>query len=277
MKKGISRKIFKMIGGICVSLLIFGNIAYASDNLVKESSNQYERKFTKATQDKISLIQKLVSKGGISVTNGSYSIISNSTSIINLDVNTKNEVNEAINLFNEGISLGLFEIDNENYIISSNNYEKSHINNTDMIKPMAIELDIDSSLKANESTMLRTLYVNTQSYGSNVGTYETGKFFASKVRSGGDWDYKLLYGPKTLYLCYINDKYVNMTGEAIGNANYGFAGRKVFGADLLRSAAGAYQIYSGTSSPGWYNSYFDDPNDQYWINRGINYSQGGSF
>ena len=54
--------------------------------------------------------------------------------------------------------------------------------------------------------------------------------------------------------------------------HYGFVGRAAgFPRSLLSSAAGAYQIFSGTSHFGWYQSYFDDPTDQIWINTGMNY------
>src|SRR5690606_38030276 len=44
---------------------------------------------------------------------------------------------------------------------------------------------------------------------------------------------------------------------------------------VLKSAAGAVQIYAGTAHPGWYNSYFDDPKDQQWINYGLNLWNSG--
>ena len=44
-----------------------------------------------------------------------------------------------------------------------------------------------------------------------------------------------------------------------------------FGSTLLKSTAGAIQIHSDTARVKWYATYFDDPNDQYSINKGINY------
>lgn len=38
---------------------------------------------------------------------------------------------------------------------------------------------------------------------------------------------------------------------------------------VLRVAAGAYQVWSGTSHWEFMSSYFDDPNDQIAINDGI--------
>ncbi|HHV74975.1 MAG TPA: hypothetical protein GXX41_10140 [Thermoanaerobacterium sp.] len=132
-------------------------------------------------------------------------------------------------------------------------------------------------MKTNGDTLLRNLYINISVYGNNIGYMKTGEFFASKVRTGGDWDYKSFLGVNTTYQVTVDNRSILMSGEQIGNAHYGYVGRKVFSADLLKTAAGAYQIYSGTSYIGWYNSYFDDPNDQYWIQRGINYCEGGSF
>lgn len=101
----------------------------------------------------------------------------------------------------------------------------------------------------------------------------TGTEFASKVRSRGAWDYKRVYGARTSY--YFDG--LRLKGEDLGNMHYGFVGRSAgFPKSWLRSAAGAYQIYSGTSYIGWYNSYFDDPNDQKWINDGMNRYDNGS-
>jgi hypothetical protein len=83
--------------------------------------------------------------------------------------------------------------------------------------------------------------------------------FASAVRSGGKWDYKRQ----------------GRQYENFGNYNYGVAGRAAgFDSSTLDRAAGAYQVYSGTSSPEWGwpwgdSPYGDDPNDQAWINEGI--------
>lgn len=99
------------------------------------------------------------------------------------------------------------------------------------------------------------------------GTYPigTGFYFADRVKSGGVWDYKRVY---TKYY-YYNGSY--LVGEDIGNMHYGYVGRAGgFTRTMLSSIAGAYQIYSGTSSVKWYASYFDDPKDQQWINYGMN-------
>ncbi|AXF40074.1 polymorphic domain RNase protein [Paenibacillus phage Norbert] len=93
---------------------------------------------------------------------------------------------------------------------------------------------------------------------------ECGFFFADKVKSGGPWDYKRSFG----YGPYIFNN-LNARGEDLGNMHYGYVGRAAFPSWMLRTAAGAYQIYSGTSHIGWYDSYFDDPTDQWWINYGI--------
>lgn len=96
----------------------------------------------------------------------------------------------------------------------------------------------------------------------------TGLYFAKKVKSRGPWDYKHAYG--------ATDRYIfggrSMRGEDLGNMHYGYVGRFAgFSATLLKSTAGAVQIYSGTSQGKWYGSYFDDPSDQTSIVRGISY------
>jgi hypothetical protein len=94
-----------------------------------------------------------------------------------------------------------------------------------------------------------------------------GMYFAERVKSNGDWDYKSYLGTRTLY--YVEDLKSNMTGEAIGNFHYGYVGRSIFSATVLKSAAGMYQLISGTSKSDYWDTYFDDPRDQAEIQRGI--------
>ncbi|MDF9844557.1 MULTISPECIES: polymorphic toxin type 44 domain-containing protein [unclassified Paenibacillus] len=107
------------------------------------------------------------------------------------------------------------------------------------------------------------------------GTYPlmTGEEFVAKVKSGAPWDYKLPYGYSKKWLFGG----ITTTGEDLGNIHYGYVGRAAgFSELVLKSAAGAYQIYSGTYHVGWYNSYFDDPTDQAAIQRGFNYWSNGN-
>lgn len=94
-----------------------------------------------------------------------------------------------------------------------------------------------------------------------------GMYFAERVKSGGIWDYKSYMGTNTVY--YMEDLNTNMSGETIGNFHYGYVGRAVFEAATLKSAAGMYQILSGTSDLGYWDSFFDDPADQHDIEKGI--------
>lgn len=95
-----------------------------------------------------------------------------------------------------------------------------------------------------------------------------GVFFAEKVKTGGDWDYKSYLGTHTVY--YVEDLHNNMTGEAIGNFHYGYVGSEIYNENVLKLAAGFYQFVSGTSQREFWKSYFDDPRDQLEIQKGIN-------
>lgn len=99
--------------------------------------------------------------------------------------------------------------------------------------------------------------------------YESGLFFVDKVRSNGDWDYKAFLGVNTRYYCSMKTYEELYTGESIGNMNYGTVGSYLFDSTILKSAAGLYQIYSGTAKLSWFKSYFDDPSDQRDIEKGI--------
>ncbi|WP_179861559.1 polymorphic toxin type 44 domain-containing protein [Bacillus toyonensis] len=101
----------------------------------------------------------------------------------------------------------------------------------------------------------------------NLGSYPAGVGlkFVQHVKSGSDWDYKRQFG-----YGYYNFNGRVLAAEDIGNMHYGYVGRAAgFTRSLLSTAAGAYQIYSGTSNFAWADSYYDDPNDQAWISYGM--------
>lgn len=243
---------------------------YAEANKKIQPNEQLQ--FTVETKEKNEFIHLFVNEGVVLIQDGRYVI--NSGKISNISEDQLLNIEKDIAFFNEGLGLGLFELDTNNYIISSTNYQSME---TFQITPCATVVYIESTLIANSDTMSRVNYINWQTYGTTVGTVQTGLYFATKVKSGGAWDYKLIYGPTTRRLVELDGSQEYLTGEDIGNLNYGYAGRTVFSATLLRSAAGAYQIYSGTSQGNWYKTYFDDPNDQYWINRGITYRETNAF
>ena len=78
--------------------------------------------------------------------------------------------------------------------------------------------------------------------------------FYKRVKNFGAWDYKRLN--PALY-------------ENFGNYHFGYVAA-AFGIpkNIAKAGAGAYQIYSNHSKIEWYNSYFDDPKDQKWIDEG---------
>jgi RHS repeat-associated protein len=90
--------------------------------------------------------------------------------------------------------------------------------------------------------------------------------FRNAVKNKGKWDYK-----------QQGSQYQNF-----GNFNYGAAGNAWgFPGTYLLKKAGEAQIVAGTSRPEWQPlngivaPYGDDPNDQKWIQRGINYATNG--
>jgi len=91
-------------------------------------------------------------------------------------------------------------------------------------------------------------------------------WFYSQVRAAGPWNYKKR----------------GRQYEAFGNFNYGATGT-VLGIPehVLLRAAGVAQTFAKTTKPefgSWWGAdpFGDDPRDQYWIRRGIEYaiSQG---
>lgn len=140
-----------------------------------------------------------------------------------------------------------------------------NVTNPQSIRPRLVVMDILTECR-NHAAELKEVHDNAV-----LGTRDivAGTYFMERVKSGGIWDYKYFLGRTTRYM--IEDLGgVSMTGENIGNFHYGYVGRAVFSATLLKSAAGMYQIYSGTSSIEFWDSYFDDPEDMEDIQWGIN-------
>jgi hypothetical protein len=92
-------------------------------------------------------------------------------------------------------------------------------------------------------------------------------WFYNQVKTGSPWDFKHT----------LDQKY-----DDFGNVNYGATGTALgVPQQILDRLAGAYQIISGTSPPGWgmpWGSapYGDDPNDQRFINQGTAYARQSS-
>lgn len=165
-------------------------------------------------------------------------------------------------IFNQPGNYSMLMHVNKNSTITESNYNNNTMTNTARVRPDVTD-EFTSIMRQNAAYMAYYASLDI-----DMGTYPllTGEEFASKVRTGGDWDYKLEYGYSNEY---IYDGRV-VTGEDMGNFHYGFVGRgATFGEELLLVAAGAYQIYGGPRYVGWWESYFDDPNDQAMIIYGI--------
>lgn len=95
-------------------------------------------------------------------------------------------------------------------------------------------------------------------WGADMAKYS---FFYHQVRNGSRWDYKQL-----------DPKYADF-----GNYNYGATGAALgIPSDVLLRAAGWAQVRAGTTDESWGHylgdaPYGDDPADQAWIQKGINY------
>ena len=140
------------------------------------------------------------------------------------------------------------------------------ITTTNEVKPMAAAPIVEiMHTTRNNKNKLKSVFDNAV---FSTRHLTAGLYFAERVKSGGEWDFKVQLGTTTSY--YFDDLKTTMTGEAIGNFHYGYVGRAVFGETTLKSSAGMYQIISGTSSFKYYDSFFDDPKDQQQIQAGLN-------
>ncbi len=206
-----------------------------------------------------------------------YSLVNNGNIVISGDLPLhgieKDSFMSFVTRTNDLISIGAIDIDENSLEIKyrqpSNNQStlvdnkmKSYKNEKES---RYLYFDLMPLARAHANTML-------QIYGDNVlgtGFSMCAVYFADRVKSGGEWDYKQYLGYSTI--CYIPEVDSYMTGECVGNFHYGYVGKSVFSSTLLLSAAGFYQICSGTSQLSWYSSYFDDPSDQADIQWGIDW------
>lgn len=189
------------------------------------------------------------------ITRNEDSLIIIDTQAIELDESSTAAVVSFVDKLNTLISLQAITI-NENLVLS-------FVDNPQCIQPRRPTATIMTEAR-NHAAELRSVYNNAV---FAVNYVVAGNYFAQRVRSGGIWDYKSYMGASTLY--YMEDLRENMDGETIGNFHYGYVGSAVFSADILKSAAGFYQLVSGTSDLSYYESYFDDPADQADIQYGI--------
>ncbi len=119
-------------------------------------------------------------------------------------------------------------------------------------------------------------YYNTKKAesGAIIAYIATNLEFASKVRSGGDWDYKSTWNLDKNQLYLYDGRLI--TYQDPGNMNFGYAGSAIHTLTDLQLFAGEYQIISGTSSFSFWKSYFDDPEDSAAIAYGYMLKQGGA-
>jgi len=146
--------------------------------------------------------------------------------------------------------------------------------------------DLQSHLNANKQSMYSVYNSDYNLYVANYFPPATAAsmayqgvslYFACNVRTGGIWDYKVGIGWNTYNWVIVNGSYYWLPGEDVGNIHYGYVGRTFYSSTTLLSAAGLYQISSGTFQMSWFASYFDDPNDQIAIRKGITYFDTGYF
>ncbi|MFB1099248.1 polymorphic toxin type 44 domain-containing protein [Terribacillus sp. JSM ZJ617] len=129
-------------------------------------------------------------------------------------------------------------------------------------------LKLANSINAQYKKMTKGLKPNAPGEAYRAGMW------VSLVKSGGAWDLKQRKYLGTSAKYTFRGKLKN--GEYIGNFHYGYMGKAVGYSDtVLKSAAGAYQIKSRTSSVKFWKSYFDDPSDTSAIKDGISSYKNG--
>lgn len=194
----------------------------------------------------------------------------------------------SIESINKGVKLGLLyyndnllpqSIDNiVEYVYSNKAYKTSEpINRSMPDEPPYFNITYTCHRNADELQNVYEAYVSAMMYNPSIDPWlATSSYWASKVMEGGDWDYKRELGWNNEYKIIIGGVVDYVPGEDIGNIHYGYTGTSIdFTPSILLSVAGIVQILSGTARPEWFDSYFDDLNDQAAIQRGIDMYNDG--
>jgi len=126
--------------------------------------------------------------------------------------------------------------------------------------PIDITTKLDDAMQENAATL--------SEYRSNHNYLNTVTYFIDKVKPNGEWDFK----SQESWALDPNATYVyngtELRYDAIGNIHYGYVGRVIFSTNMLLYAGGIVQISAGTSDWSYWNSNFDDPQDQWAIQIG---------
>lgn len=185
------------------------------------------------------------------------------------------EIQEAIENLQE---LGLVD---ENYVLGNTPTEGQLIEEIQQfsLRASTSSFALQAKMFQNADTVssiFSNYYVIFQSYAQAYAM--TALDFYNLVKTGGPWDYKQDLGYNTVYRCVIDSYIYYLTGEQIGNINYGYAGSPVFSKNVLCYGGGFANILSdGSVDWSLMDSYFDDPNDIVEIERGIDYYRTGTF
>lgn len=161
-------------------------------------------------------------------------------------------------------------------VFSSNEKTRDIRNSVLMMRarrePVDLTKKLTAALEKNYAYLESYLDQNTKKYGAVIAYTMTNIEFASKVKSGGDWDYKASWNLNRYQAYMFNGEII--TYEDPGNINFGYVGSLIHNLTDLKTFAGEYQIISGTSDWKYFKSFFDDPADGNAITYGYLLKQG---
>ena len=149
-------------------------------------------------------------------------------------------------------------------------------------KTIDITGEFDTTMRLNALQLQQKLEAALDKYWYYAGIRDIAKVFKlfyNKVKSGGDWDFKvqkkwkLKSGYKYLYRESKKKKKYFKRNDDIGNVHYGFVGSALFSKFTLCAGAGAYQVYTDIKNKRktqvFKLSFGDDAHDTEMIKYGI--------
>ena len=176
------------------------------------------------------------------------------------------------------------EPDTQNLYVYCANNPVNYVDPSGHKKSKTIDItgEFDTTMRLNALQLQQKLEAALDKYWYYAGIRDIAKVFKlfyNKVKSGGDWDFKvqkkwkLKSGYKYLYRESKKKKKYFKRNDDIGNVHYGFVGSALFSKFTLCAGAGAYQVYTDIKNKRktqvFKLSFGDDAHDTEMIKYGI--------
>jgi len=175
------------------------------------------------------------------------------------------EVGRFVSVDEPGIMAGDFESFNGENLFSYCNNKPVSMSDINGYKGIDITNKLLNLMRINAIKFFYYILTQIMYNGFINGLKNSFKYFYNNSKSGGSWDLKSYNEWKLSSKDWFIFFGKRLRNDDPGNIHFGYVGSVMFPLIILRVGAGIYQLYSGTSSVRFVNSFFDDPRDSSMI------------